>query len=139
MRVGGLANKEIGIMKTMILAALGAVMMAMPATAQPTCFSMRDFQTWKAPDARTIYIKVSMNHYYRLDLSAPCAGLKWVGVHLVTKSRGSDQVCDALDWDITASTKTFGQPGGMQMKCIVKKMTPMTDAEMAALPKGSKP
>ncbi len=126
-------------MRSIILVALGAAMMAMPAAAEPACFSMRDFQNWKAPDARTIYVKVSFNHFYRLDLSADCVGLKWVGVHLVTKSRGSDRVCDALDWDITASTKNFRQPGGMEMKCIVKTMTPMTDAEVAAIPPKFKP
>lgn len=130
-------------MKSIILAALGATILAMPAAAQPTpgnrCFSMRDFQTWKAPDNRTIFVKVSFDHYYRLDLSAECVGLKWVGVHLVTKSRGSDQVCGPLDWDITASTKNFGQPGGMEMKCIVKTMTPLSPADVAAIPPGFKP
>lgn len=127
-------------MRMFVLAALGAAMFAVPATAQPPkCFSLRDYENWKAPDARTIYIKVSVNHYYRLDLSSDCVGLKWPGVHLVTKARGSDQICDALDWDISASTRQFGQPGGMEMRCIVKKMTPLSDADVAAIPPGFKP
>jgi hypothetical protein len=128
-------------MKTLMLAALGAAMLVTPAAAQPanSCFSMRDFQTWKAQDARTIIIKVAVNHFYRLDLSGDCAGLQWPGVHLVTKTRGSDQVCDALDWDLGVSTRQFGQPGGMEMKCIVKKMTPLSDADVAAIPPKFKP
>src|ERR1700761_1222436 len=105
-------------MKSIILA---AVMFALPAAAQPatTCFSIRDYQSWKSPDASTIYVKVAGDRYYRLGLSADCSGLQWVGVHLLTKSR-TDSVCGPLDWDITASTRNFGQPGGMEMKCIVK-------------------
>ncbi|MGA9795181.1 MAG: DUF6491 family protein [Rhizomicrobium sp.] len=129
-------------MKAIALAILGVTALAaMPASAQPanTCFSMREFQTWKAPDAHTIYVKVAVNHFYRLDLASDCAELQMPGVHLVTKSRGSDQVCDALDWDISASTRQFGQPGGAEMKCIVKTMTPMSAAEVAAIPPKFRP
>lgn len=124
-------------MKSLILATIGAAMLVMPATAQPanTCFSIRDYQSWKAPDAHTIYVKVSTDRFYRLDLASACTGLKWVGVHLLTKSR-TDSVCGPLDWDITASTKQFGQPGGMEMKCIVKTMTPV---DVTAIPPGFKP
>jgi hypothetical protein len=125
-------------MKSLIV--MTALMLAVPAAAQPAsgCFSIRDYQNWKSPDARTIYIKVAGDRYYRLDLAADCSGLQWPGVHLLTKSRSS-MVCDALDWDITASTRTFGQPGGMEMKCIVKTMTPLTPAEVTAIPPKFKP
>ena len=128
-------------MKSLILATtLGAIALAAPAIAQPasTCFPIRDYESWKSPDARTIYIKLVGDRYYRLDLSADCSGLQWVGVHLLTKSR-STMVCDALDWDITATTRDFGQPGGMEMKCIVKTMTPLTPADVNAIPPKFKP
>ena len=126
-------------MKRMFLVVLGTILIVMPAMAQPACFRMRDFQTWRAPDARTVFIKVAINHFYRLDLSADCPALNWPGVHLVTKTRGSDQVCDALDWDLSASTRSFGMPGGTDMHCIVKKMTPLSNAEVAAIPPKFKP
>jgi hypothetical protein len=129
-------------MKTVVLAALGAVMMAMPATAQPanSCFYMRDFQNWKAPDTKTIYIRVNTDRFYRLDLAAECSMLRQPGIHLITKTRGSDNVCDALDWDLSVSDSTgFNRMGGARQACIVKKMTPLSDADVTAIPKGFKP
>ena len=127
-------------MKAIILAV--AALMAVPAAAQPakSCFYMRNFQTWKAPDAKTLYIRVNTNDFYRLDLAADCSMLLRPGIHLITKSRGSDNVCDALDWDLSVADSTgFNRMGGPRQACIVKKMTALSDADVAAIPKGFKP
>ncbi len=127
---------------------LGLTMLSVPALADNSdappsrCFSMRDFENWKSPDARTIYIRVGVNRYYRLDLSAPCQALKMIGSHLITKSRGSDQVCSGLDWDLSVSDATGfqrGGGGGFREACIVKTQTPLSAADVAAIPKKFKP
>jgi hypothetical protein len=100
---------------------------------------MRDFQNWKAPDARALYIRVSVNNFYRLDLSGPCTGLMWPGSHLITKTRGSDRVCGAIDWDLAVSDSTGLRGHGMVDHCIVKTMTPLTAAEVSAIPPKFKP
>src|ERR1700743_3765463 len=121
----------------MISALLGVSMLSVPAFADedmnkpaPRCFSMRDFENWKAPDANTIYIRVGINRFYRLDMAAPCQALKMINSHLITKTRGSDQVCTGLDWDLSVSDSTglgIGRGGGgFRPACIVKKQTPLS-------------
>ncbi|MEI9991894.1 MAG: DUF6491 family protein [Rhizomicrobium sp.] len=107
-----------------------------PSTkAPPACFQIRNFENWKAADAKTINVRVNMHQYYRLDLAASCPALLWPSAYLVTQWRGSSLVCSALDWDI----KVGQTPGGIQSVCIVKTMTPLTPQEAAAIPKKFKP
>jgi hypothetical protein len=106
------------------------------AAAKPhSCFSGRDFENWKAPDAKTIYIRVRMHDYYRLDLSGSCPALLWPDSHLITKFHGTDTVCSGLDWDLQVSQgmHSIAEP------CIVKSMTALTPDEVAAIPKKFKP
>jgi hypothetical protein len=100
------------------------------------CFFVRNFQSWKASDAKTIYIRVNLNQYYRLDLGSQCPGLLWPDARLITIWRGSDVVCSALDWDLKV-----GQGGvrGFAQPCIVKTMTKLDPAAAAAIPPKFKP
>ena len=99
------------------------------------CFLIRNFDNWKATDAKTIYIRVNLNQYYRLDLGSQCPALLWPDARLITKWRGSDSVCSALDWDLKVSNGIhgFAQP------CIVKTMTKLDPAAAAAIPPKFKP
>jgi hypothetical protein len=99
------------------------------------CFFIRNFDNWKATDAKTIYIRVNLNQYYRLDLGSQCPALLWPDARLITKWRGSDSVCSALDWDLKVSNGIhgFAQP------CIVKTMTKLDPAAAAAIPPKFKP
>jgi hypothetical protein len=107
--------------------------------AQPgnsACFSIRDFHSWKALDARTLYIRVATRRYFRLDLETSCPLLLSPNSHLITKWRGSSWVCSPTDWDLEVSddpTRGFASP------CIVRKMTALTDSEAAAIPRKYKP
>ncbi len=104
-------------------------------TKHPGCFFANQFESWKAPDAKTIYIRVRMHDYYRLDLVSSCPMLLWPSSHLITEFHGSDTICSALDWDLKVSQGTHGsiEP------CIVKTMTALTSDEVAAIPKKFKP
>lgn len=124
-----------------LVLASASLAMAMPARAEPAkdaskqqCFFISQFQTWRAPDAKTIYIRVNMHDYYRLDLGGACPLLLSPTAHLVTKTRGPETVCSAIDWDIRVS-----DPPGAIEPCIVRKMTRMTPAEVAAIPPKFKP
>ena len=101
----------------------------------PACFRSSQFESWKAPDRKTIYIRTSTQHYYRLDLAAPCYALKTPGAFLVTRIRGSNTICSAIDWDLHVATSWDGIP----QACIVKKMTNPSPAEVKALPRKLKP
>jgi uncharacterized protein DUF6491 len=125
-----------------IAVVMASFVAAHPAFAQPIgaphdqCFRIEEFQSWRAPDARTIYIRVLSDNYYRLDLAETCPALKTPDAHLITHTRGPDSVCSAIDWDLKVSegpSFQFSEP------CIVKTMTPLTPADVAAIPKGFKP
>lgn len=110
---------------------------AQPAPPQQNaCFFINEFRSWKAPDARTIFIRVGTEHFYRLDLAADCALLTFPDAHLITRTRGTETVCSALDWDLRISQP----PGtGAPETCIVKQMTLLSPAETAAIPPKFRP
>ena len=116
-----------------------APFVVVPALGQPTpareCFSVTEFGNWRAGDARTIYISVRPNKYFRLDLKSQCPLLLAPGARLLTTFLGPDLICSGLDWDLRVS----GGIGSIDEPCIVGAMTKLTPAEAAALPKAMKP
>jgi hypothetical protein len=123
----------IGLVTGLSLAA--AAQTPAPPVKHTACFFSNEFQNWKAPDARTIFIRVGLHRYFRLDLSGTCQTLLWPDSHLITHVRGSDSICSAVDWDLKVSQGSNGIPEA----CIVKTMTELTPAEAAAIPPKFKP
>src|ERR1700749_2384655 len=115
---------------------LAPVMFALslaPALADgKSCFPMREFDAWRAQDAKTIFVRVEQTRYFRLDLGYACPFLTEKGVHLITKTTGSDMVSTPADWYLQVSREL---PGGLPSHCIVKAMTPLTQSEADAIPK----
>jgi len=129
--------------RAILLGAIGVLAFAAPALADPSadapakprCFLSSQFENWKSPDPKTIYIRVNLHQYYRLDLAAECSALRWPGAFLITKIHGSSSICSALDWDLHVSESWQDIP----QACIVKKMTELTPEEAAAIPPKYKP
>jgi hypothetical protein len=126
---------------TSILFAAGALS---TAAAQPVetpkqdrCFFVNQFENWRAPDNKTLIIRVNQSRFFRLDLAQDCPELKWPEAHLVMNVRGPDTICTAVDWDLKVSTDTGLH--GMAVPCIVKTMTELSPAEIDAIPKKFKP
>lgn len=117
--------------------------LVVPAAAQPAlkknisshCFYSNQFENWKAADSKTIYIRVGLHRYFRLDLAGPCQSVMAPGAFLITKIHGPDTICSAVDWDLHVATSWNDIP----QACIVKSMTELTPAEAAALPKKATP
>lgn len=128
--------------RTVLLAAIVVIASAVSVPAQATppherpaaCFSAGRFRSWRAPNARTIYILVGRHRYYRLDLAGTCPLLLAPGARLVTKFFGSEQVCSPLDWDLAVSLGLEGRE-----PCIVESMTQLTPAQVAGIPKSRRP
>ncbi len=110
---------------------------AKPRDQASQCFYINQFQQWKDVDDKTIYIRVNLNDYYRLDMSASCPELTYPNPHLITRTIGPETVCTALDWDLRVADGTG--PGSFAVPCIVSKMTKLTPSEAAAIPKKFKP
>jgi hypothetical protein len=124
--------------RALMLMPLLLVIPLAPASADSakSCFPIREFDGWRAQDAKTIFIRVSQTRYYRLDLGAACPLVMDKGAHLITSSRGTSFMCGADDWDLKVSRDTIGS---IPSPCIVKTMTPLTQAEADAIPKEFKP
>lgn len=126
-------------MKTATGLLAAALLLATPAIADThpaaRCIYSNEIEGWKAPDAKTIYLRVQGKRTYRLDLSAPCPALRRIGAFLVTKLRGSTSLCAPIDWDLHVMSSWDDIPSA----CIVKTMTALTPEEAAALPAGAKP
>lgn len=125
-----------------MIGAVGVLALACAPSAQPepskapapSCFFSRDWQGWKATDdGKAIYIRVGLHQIYRLDLASSCPDLHYPNAHLVTKLRG-DSICDALDIDLKVSDGS-----GFAVPCIVSKLSELSQAEAAALPKALQP
>lgn len=99
------------------------------------CFFSREFEQWRAPDPSTIIIRVGINRFYRLDLSAPCPTLQYPQARLITVFRGSDAICGPLDWDIRVAQ--YGN--GITDQCVVKSMTQLTQEQIASIPPQFRP
>jgi uncharacterized protein DUF6491 len=125
------------MMQRKLMAALVCGILAMSGGVQAApgkCFFASQFENWKSPDAKTIYIRVGVHDYYRLDLSTRCSMLQSPTSHLVTRFVGSNTVCAPIDWDLQVADSA-----GMRQGCIVKTMTPLTSEEAAAIPAKFKP
>jgi hypothetical protein len=129
---------EAAVTRAFLLAWVFAVLASPALAADParSCFPLKELDSWRAADAKTIYLRVSQTRYYRLDLGFSCPGLTMKGAHLITRTTGSDLVCSAADWDLGVSLDTMGS---IPSRCIVKTMTPLSAAEADAIPKGVKP
>jgi hypothetical protein len=124
---------------SLIPAFVALVLCGSPVFAQSTvnqCFYITQLQSWRAPDTKTIYIRVNNKRFFRLSLVDECSTLRTPSAHLITKTRGPETVCSAVDWDLQVSTSP---PGAIPEPCIVDSMTLLTPDEVAAIPPQFKP
>jgi hypothetical protein len=126
-------------MRKMFLAgvlAAATIATGQTALAQPNqCFFESQWQSWKAPNDRTIYLGVTGHKVYRLDLAGSCPELTWPDARRISRDReGAGSICGPLDFDLKVA-----EQGGPATPCIVKSMTLMTPDEAAALPRGVRP
>jgi len=77
-----------------------------------------------------------MRDYYRIELEGSCPTITEPGAILITHVRGSDLICDPLDWDL--HVRESGS-GGVAIGCIVKSQRQLTAEEVAAIPRWEKP
>jgi len=126
--------------------AIGAALLAanFPSQAQNSdaapqgsaCFYSNQFDSWRAPDDKTIFIRVGVSRFYRLDLAGPCSGITQPFAYLVNRVHGPNLICKPLDWDLSVSDSPTG---GFEHACIVKSMTKPTPDEVASIPAKFKP
>jgi hypothetical protein len=111
-----------------------AVPAAAPATAPHQCFRISDWNGWRAPDAKTLYIRVGIRDIWKIGLAHECSMLRSPSTHIVTRVRGSDQICGPIDLDLSVQDS-----GGFTQGCFIDSIRPLTPAEAAALDPKNRP
>ena len=116
---------------------LGAFAFGAAAQAQPNtqnCFRMSQLQSTRADGQQTIYARVGVSDFYRIDLAFKCTSLPYPSNGLVLEpAGGKDLICTPLDLDLKANDH------GALESCPIKSITRLTPEEAAAIPKRSKP
>ncbi len=114
----------------------GAAALADDAPAAHPCFSITDWQGWKASKTEkdVLYIRVRMHDVWRVQLVDNEPFLDAPDVHLVSKTWGPDMVCNPHDLDLKLSDWH-----GIQSPLIVKDLKKLTPEEAKALPKEDQP
>jgi hypothetical protein len=114
----------------LVAASAGACAAASPPASTENCFLTSDWEGWKSPSPKVIYLRVRVNTVYRLDLSASSEELQEPDVHLISRVRGSDWICSPLDLDLAVAD----DHGVFREPLIVKSITRLTPDEAKAIP-----
>jgi hypothetical protein len=109
--------------------------LAADASRPSNCFLSRDWEGWKSPSPKVIYVRVGVSRIFRFDLSSGSNQLQEPDMHLVDVVRGSDWICDPLDLQL----KLKDDHGVFEEPLIVKAITQLTPDEIAAIPKKDLP
>ena len=123
-----------------LAAAAAVTLAASAAVAAPTaetrtpCFFITQWQGWKSPSPKVLYLGVNMRDVYKVDLAAESTWLNDPSVHLVSEVRGSDSICSALDLRLSVA-----DTGGFREPLFPVKLTKLTPEEVAAIPKKYRP
>ena len=100
--------------------------------AKRQCFWTRDVNNFASRNNQVVNIRVGVNDVYQLQMMGPCQDVDW-NQRIAIRSRGGDYICTGLDAEIISHS-----PIGPQ-RCPVQSIRKLTPAEVAALPKGTRP
>lgn len=103
------------------------------AKGKTTCFFSRNWNGWRSPDGKTIYLRVNVRDIYKVDLAGGSQLLTWPDSHLIQDVRGPDSVCYPIDLDLKVANDHIVEP------LFVKAITKLTPEQVAALPKKDLP
>ena len=102
---------------------------AKPPAKASSCFYSRDWNGWRSPDDKTIYLRVNLKDIYQVDLASGSSLLTWPDSHLINDVHGVDSVCGPIDLDLKVSQGGFAEP------LFIKAITKLTPEQVKAIPK----
>lgn len=123
--------KKLAAAALIALAPLGAAQAA-DAPKDRACFHASNVSGFRAPDEKTVYVRVGVRDVYQMEMLGSCPQIDWaekIGI----RTRGSEFICSGMDADLISPTSIGPQ------RCAVKMMRKLTPEEAKALPAKSKP
>lgn len=104
------------------------------AAVTRSCFYSHDIRNHTIADDHTLYFDVRGVAVYRVHTNGPCFAGATSSDPIITRSPpGTASVCRPIDLDLSISK------GGAPVRCIIDSITPLSPAEIAALPKRLRP
>jgi len=100
--------------------------------ARGQCFWTHQVHNFASADDRVVNLRVGVKEVYQLEMFGRCQDVDW-SQNIAIVSRGSSSICTGLDATIITPS-----PIG-PMRCPVKTVRKLTEAEIKALPRGSRP
>jgi hypothetical protein len=98
--------------------------------ANPSCFFIRDWEGWKAPNDHTLYLGVVRHKVYEVHLSAGSTLLRDPDVHLISRTYAPSSVCSARDLQLMVKDPFGGVGEGLIAESLVK----LTPEQIKAIP-----
>jgi len=132
-------------MKTMITlaATLATLLAAAPVAARSPeapsdkperqCFWSSNVNGFASSDPKIVNIRVGVKDVYQFEMMGPCHDVDWAQAIAIRTRGGSSFICSGLDADLIVPSSIGPH------HCPVTKIRKLTAAEIAALPKGSRP
>ena len=118
------------------IAAGAALLGATTASAgTQSCFFVNQWEGWKSPSPGVLLLGVGHRDVYRVEVTGGTDLLNSPGVHLISKVRGSDSICNALDLDLSVAD----DQGTFRAPLIARNLTKLSPDEVAAIPKKFRP
>ncbi len=116
-----------------LMAGQASVEAAPKAQLNHQCFSVRDIDNSVQASETSLNIKTRDHRYFQVLTKGICFSRPLGLDPYLLKVRGSDEICQPIDMDLS------GGPRGFVMPCIVDKIVPMTKAQVDALPPRERP
>ena len=106
-----------------------------PQASGQRCFWVRNVNSFRSIDNRTVYLRTSSRDVFELTLFAPCLGVDWAH-NISLRSRGSSNVCEGrmTGLEINARTTAAGR-----QRCTISSIRWLSPDEVAALPSRARP
>lgn len=105
-----------------------------PADTTRNCFLAHQWQSWKAPNDKTILVRVNQHDVWRLDLKGGSRMITDDTNHLITNLSQSAWICHAID---LSNMKI--SDGHVTEPLFVRSITKLTPDEVAAIPEKDRP
>ena len=104
------------------------------ANSHDACFVRSNVESFSAPTDHTVYLRVGVNQYYRLDLMTNCLDLTFRQAIGLEDQPATPWICSPLE-----ATVVYRAAGGIPQRCPVKAIHKLTPEEVAALPRKDRP
>ena len=122
----------VGLAVSMLAAAPAFAAAAPPDGA---CIYANAWQDWSSPAPNVILLRVNVDDVYQLDLKYPSNQLKYPAMHLVNLYQTSQWLCRPSDFNLLLKDNY----GGFSEPLFVTRITKLTPAEVAAIPRKLRP